>query len=426
MLNTSKKQLVDRPGWLILFAIVVLDSLLTYFGRNFTGLILPVNALLPLWLIIMILHSGIRPAIPPVSSISWLSIAVLGFLIGIMIIPENTLSFLFQIATALIAFVIGVAAARWNSNETKVVKLFLTIGGLYVLVCTVALLKLVPSILPLIVDVGNYQGRVVARPSVTIDQNFQIFYVFIPALVLALKFKLKSGGLALFFTVCAIFVLAQLQTRSGIILIANVVFLSLLASIFYPQLGRRKVIVLPIVVFILIVINLEQILYSSQEIIQRFSQQEMVTLHGRLYSAQYLFVNLLNPEFWLPYGEADFVSKTGDVPHFTATAFYLHGGILSLMAWVSIFMLPLITLTRMFFKGKLDGIAIMFFIAAITSFIAQLSLNAPYFEQIWLWAGAAIGTIKRLQEKKPDNNKEEKPEINKKNKLILRYKGTNQ
>jgi len=213
-----------------------------------------------------------------------------------------------------------------------------------------------------------------------------------------------SGSMALFFTVCAFFVLAKLQTRSGILLIANIVFLSLLAPLRYSELGRKKILILPVVVFLLIIVSLDRFLDASQEITQRFSQQRYNTLYGRLYSAQYMFENLLNPEFWLPYGEGDFLKKTGNIPHFTPTAFYLQGGLLSIIAWVAIFMTPLFTLGKMFLKGKLDEIAIMFFIGAITSFVAQLSLNAPYFEQTWLWAGAAIGTIKRLQDKARSNS----------------------
>ena len=119
-----------------------------------------------------------------------------------------------------------------------------------------------------------------------------------------------------------------------------------------------------------------------------------------MHQSQYMFENLLNPEFWLPKGEGDFLKKTGNLPHFTPTAFYLQGGLLAIIAWVAIFMKPLITLSRMFMKGKLDEVAIMIFIGAVTSFVAQLSLNAPYFEQTWLWAGAAIGVIKRLQDER--------------------------
>jgi len=398
--NISKNDSVQRTGWLVLFAIVVMDSLITYFGRNLAGIAFPINALLPLWLVIMIIRGGITPAIPPMPALIWGFIAILGFFIGIMIIPGNNFFLFFKIGTAFIAFFIGIAAGRWNSDENNFVKLFLVVGGLYVMVCTIAILKLVPSLLPIVNDVGNYQGNVVVRPSVTVDQNFQIFYVFMPALVLALRFKKMSGGLALFFTVCAVFVLAKLQTRSGTLLMANIIFLSLIAPLRFPQLGRKKVIVLPIVVLILVAVAFDQVMESSQEITQRFTQQRYNTLYGRLYSAQYMFENLLNPEFWLPKGEGDFLKKTGNLPHFTPTAFYLQGGLLAIIAWVAIFMKPLITLSRMFMKGKLDEVAIMIFIGAVTSFVAQLSLNAPYFEQTWLWAGAAIGVIKRLQDER--------------------------
>jgi hypothetical protein len=389
---------IESPGWLLLFAIVLMDSLGTYFGQNLVGVAIPVNALLPLWLLIMIVRVGVKQIIPPMLVVLWLTIAILGFLIGIMIIPEHDSFLLFKISTALVAFIIGFGSGRWNSDEGNFIKLFLVIGGGYVLICAIAVLKLAPSILPVVNDVGNYQGKVMVRPSVTIDQNFQIFYVFMPALVLVLRFKTVTSGLALFFTLGALLVLAKLQTRSGVLLIGNIVLLTLLAPLRFPELGRKKVIVLPIVILIFIALTSDQILESSQEITQRFTREERFnTILGRLHSAQYLFDNLLNSKFWMPHGEADYIKLTGNIPHFTPTAFYLHGGALALMAWVAIFAFPLFTLARMFLQRKLDNVAIMIFIGAITSFIAQLSLNAPYFEQTWLWAGAAIGVLNRQQ-----------------------------
>ncbi len=387
---------LQNPAWLFLFAVVALDSLFSYFGRNLAGIAFPVNSLLPLWLVIAVFKVGIKQLIPPLSSLIWVTAAVTGFLVGIVIIPGEHWFLLFKIGTAVTAFIIGVGTGRWNNDANQFIKLFLIVGGIYVAVCTVALLQLFPSILPVEKDIGNYQGNLIVRPSVTVDQNFQIFYVFMPALVLSMRFKKLSGGFALFFTICALFVLAKLQTRSGVILIANVVLFSLLAPLRFPHLGRRKIIALPVIILILLALSFDQVIESSEEITQRFSQQRFNTFYGRLYSAQYMFENLLNPEFWLPRGEAEFVRKTGNIPHFTPTAFYLQGGLLAIIAWVAIFMVPLLKMSRMFLKGRLDEAGVMIFIGSLTAFIAQLSLNAPYFEQTWLWAAAAIGTIKRL------------------------------
>ncbi len=402
MFKSTNKNLTAQTGWLILFCAVLLDSLVNYFVHNIAGHIIAINALLPFWFIIMIVKGGIKQATPPLSAAIWLTIAIFGFLSGINL--NSGFSLLTEMATASIAYAIGIGAGRWNNNASDFVRIFLIIGGAYVLVCTIAILHLAPTIMPITNDIGNYQGNIIIRPSVTIDQNFQIFYIFLPALVLSIRFKLFVSGLAILFSILIYFIMAKLQTRSGMLLMTNLVLLSLIAPLLYPKLGRKKVIIIPLAAIILISINIDNILSISQEFVQRITQENRFdTLKGRIYSAQYMFDNLLNVDFWIPRGEGGFIKKTGNLPHFTPTSFYLQGGLIAIVAWVAIFMHPLISMTRFFLNKKLDSAAIMIYFGGITSFIAQLTLNATFFEQIWLWAGAVTGTINRIQANRTTN-----------------------
>ena len=89
------------------------------------------------------------------------------------------------------------------------------------------------------------------------------------------------------------------------------------------------------------------------------------------------------------------------VPHSTITAAYIEGGILGLVGWVLLMIVPLVALGRRWLRGVTDDIANIALCGGTASLITQLSLNAPLHEHIWLWAGAVIGALARPEVEKP-------------------------
>ena len=181
------------------------------------------------------------------------------------------------------------------------------------------------------------------------------------------------------------------------LLLAILIGLCLVVPLKYKQLGCTKTFVIPLLGVLLFMLNMERILEASTGLIERFSEHRYNTLHGRIYSAQYLLERLLDPKWWIPQGYSDFLSSSKNIPHFNPAAFYLEGGILALIAWFFIFATPLARLAGQFFRGRMDSLAVMIFSGALVVFAAQLSLNVPFQEQVWLWAGAVIGTDQRIQ-----------------------------
>jgi hypothetical protein len=385
---------------LIAFAIVLFDSMFTYFLRPFFGVKeVPVNVILPIIVFLMIMLWGLTTINVRRHVRIALVIGFTGFLAGVVFLPEFNLFRIPTIVTALCAFFIGHFSARWSDNVDMYSKTFAIVGIVYLCICILALHNVYPRLFPIVNSIGYYWGTPIERPQITIDQNFQFFYLFPVILILALPFRLIRflagfGGL-----IGGLYVLNRLQTRSGFLILIGATVLCLLAPLFSEGLGRKKTIIIPLVILVLVLLSFDLILKVGQPIIFRFFEKDFNTLDARIVAFKYLLEHLFNPIWWFPHGNAQFRMMGGGLPHFTPTAFFLEAGIFGLYMWVIVFFSPLIYLTRMLLKGELDALATILLIGGISSFIGQLSLNAPLYEHVWLWAGAVLGTLDRQKEK---------------------------
>jgi hypothetical protein len=390
---------------MIAFVIVLLDSMMSYFLRPILGAKeVPVNAILPVVLLILLKNFGIKAfGISKHARIA-LIVGFTFFFLGIFFLPEFDLYRVATIATALSAFFIGYFAARWSDDAEIYAKAFLIIGGLYVCVCVLAIHSVFPSLFPVIKRVGYYFGIISVRPEITIDQNFQFFYIFPVVLVLALPFRLVRFIAGFVGLVCGFYVLNILQTRSGFLVMLGATVLCFLSPLFTKELGRKKTFILPFIILGLVLLNIELILQIGEPITERFFHRDYNTLEGRVMAIKYLFEHVTSPTWWFPHGNTHFKITVGggSLPHSTPTAMFLEAGLPGLYMWIVIIFIPLINLTRMLLKSELDALATILLIGAIASFMGQLSLNAPLYEHIWLWAGAALGTLERLRHPFPD------------------------
>lgn len=383
---------------LIAFAFVLFDSLFVYFLNSAAGISVPVNALLPILILIMIFNHGLKTLpFPPFVFILGLGMLYLSMLVGIITIPNVNITRFFPLTSTLCAFYIGFYVVQCSMSEKKLVNVFLFIGLLYSLTCVIALLKIFPPLFPIIETLSYKNGVLHIKPEITTDQNFQVFYLFPAILVLALPSRPIRFVLAGFCLVSGLFILSQLQTRSGTLVLMGVVICCCLAPLKVPSLGRVKVIVFPILMVVLIVLSMPVILDKGAGLIERFSSGNYTTFQGRILSVKYLFVHLFDPEWWIPQGNDKFLRLTGNVPHSNPTAFFLEGGLIGFVSWLWIFFLPLSLGFVRLMRNKLDNLGTVFLIGGLASFITQLSLNIPLYEQVWLWAGVTIGLLKRYR-----------------------------
>ena len=192
----------------------------------------------------------------------------------------------------------------------------------------------------------------------------------------------------------ALFTVVTLQTRSGTILLGLSFGLAVIYPVWMKSKGSVFRLLLVFTAFVLIVaIKLDDIQDIASGILDRFFNDDFHTFWGRVISATYLFEKIVNPVWWFPRGNSEFIALYKDVPHFNPTAVFLEGGIIALAAWVALVLLPLFKGVAAVLKKKTDGFEALIVVGAGITFVAGLTLNTPYYEHAWLWAGALLGGL---------------------------------
>jgi O-antigen ligase len=194
--------------------------------------------------------------------------------------------------------------------------------------------------------------------------------------------------------------LAGVQTRSGTLVYITVCLFALLMPLRIRHLGRGKVLVIPILMVLGALLALPIIIERGGILWARFTDQSYSTGEGRLNSFLYLFNRLADPIAWiLPQGNKEYLQMTGNVPHSTITAAFVEGGVFGLICWFMLMLIPVLQLLARLNRGKLDTTACLALLMCTGMLEMQLTLNAPFVDQFWLWGGAAAGTLTRLRYK---------------------------
>lgn len=385
---------------------VLLDSMFTYFANHWFGFLPPVNTLLIVILFIIVFTQGMHVILPPAHYFAVLVAGFFAFLAGKVLTGQIDVYRIGEVVLSFVAFFIAFFAFRWSDHVETYAKVFLYVSLTYVAVCVVALLKILPGVFPVVNAVWSDNGVPVLRPEITTDQNFQIFYLFPIALLLALPFRFVRSGLAILGAIGALFVLAKIQTRSGFLVFCGVALLVLLAPLWTKNLGRGKTVIMPILLTVVLILNHDVIMQVGDHLIARFTERTGAGLgsqmgQDRLESSLFGMQHLLNPDWWIPRGSQEFINRYGFLPHSTMTAVYLEGGLVGLLVWLIIFVFPLLALGLLLIKRKLDSLATLVLIGGLASLAIQMSLYVPFLKHTWLWAGAALGTLIRVRSATP-------------------------
>ena len=374
----------------------MLDSMFTYLLSNLLGVNLPVNAFIPVLILLSMIFTGIRIYIPPLRIIFYILIMMFGFFIGMIILKEvDAINQTKKIATAIIAFSVGYATIYNSQDEKQLTKYLTFIGTIYIVICSIAVLKILPSYFPIKNHIRSEGWSLIARPEVTTDQNFQIFYLVPAILGMAIANSIKKYFFYFLLLCGAALVLAKLQTRSGIIYIVFTLFMAWISPWLKGHFDFRKMVVIPAIFLVIAIIKIDAVISASELLISRFTNDDYHNAIGRIFSAEYLFINLFNPSHWLPYGQTAFLKAHGGIPHFNPTGVYLQGGIISLIGLILLQLIPTIKGGILFIKGQLDNISIVAFIGGASIFAISLSLNVVFHDQVWLWNGALIAALMR-------------------------------
>jgi len=375
----------------VLFALVVFDSLFTYLLSPYFGL-LPVTVIPAALYFIMLVRFG-KAVVPSFSVILWLVLAYLSFALGIFAIPEFGPSRLLTLSGAIVAFLAGYILFKYPPRPTRLSFFVMGLGGAYAIVGSLALLRVFPEVFPIGLS-GQWAlgGEVYQRPEITTDPNFQVFYVAPVLLGLVGVVGAKRFLIAAGLWILAAYTVAGVQSRSGALIFAAATTILLidvmrankryrgrLASLIFIASGILVLVLLPIVA------DVAELMYK------RLFEVGYRTGEGRLRSFLYLFEHLFEPGWWVPQGNSEFQSRSGGVaPHANVTAFFLEGGLGGLVFWIAVFLVPIYRLGVRWLRNELPVRARIAFFGALVMWVAQMSLNVPLWDQVWLWAGSAV------------------------------------
>jgi hypothetical protein len=370
------------------------DSLTNYFLRIVYRPV-PINALVPLFLLGALATNGIGYLVPKPKYLAAILLGVFGYVLAIVFAGENMWR-LMEIATAIAAFIVGYALFKHTTSEGAVIKLMLLLSLAYGITCLMSLHKYFPALFPVKTYLWSLNGKLIDRPEVTTNSNFEVLYLMSAIPLLSLPIKPTRLLLAFVATALAADTLIALQTRSGILVLIGLVLFATLVPIWQRQLGRSKILIIPVLGIIGILLALPILIKQGAAIWARFTEAGYATGEGRWQSFMYLFEKLPNPAWWIPRGNDEFIARTGDLPHSNITAHFVDGGMPGLVSWILLVPVPLYHLLKKFFKRRLDTVSCLVLQMGLGMFIIQMSLNIPFFDQIWLWTGAVAGTLDKL------------------------------
>ena len=196
----------------------------------------------------------------------------------------------------------------------------------------------------------------------------------------------------------ALYSLSQLQTRSGIILYAAAILLSVFGGARIKTINPFYILIIGFVAFFVVVYKMDAIYGMANYLIDRFVNDDYRNLQGRVKSASYVIDLFVNPIAWfLPQGLGVFERTFGGLPHSNYTALFLEGGMFTFVGFLALQLFPIFRVSLLFVKYRLDAVTIAALFGALVSLVGSLSLCVPYHEHIYLWMGALIGAELRLR-----------------------------
>lgn len=379
--------------WLtVAFLLIVADALIAY-ELKVLFRPLPILSIVPLFVLGYFCTNPVAMNLLRPKEIFFLVLAFTGYSIGIVTADGVTLLRLLEAAGAISAWLVGFWLFRSRKLTHRFFLIVLIITFVHSLVCIIAIADIAPRLFPTYDQIWSLNGTLIRRPSVTTDQNFQIFY-FLPAvgMVLVVKRNLISIG-ALLTSLIAFLVLCLIQTRSGILILIGSFISGLALIILGKNTPRFKAIVLVasgMAGVSFVIINEHDAILSA---LLRFTQTDYATAYGRLDGFVYFFQKVINPVWWIPQGNLEYIKRVGNAPHSNITAQLMDGGLFAVISWLVLVAIPSIILYFKLIGKSLNESVSFVAIVALGMLVSQMTLNVPLNDQVWLWGGAAYATL---------------------------------
>jgi len=412
--DRTKHTLIDWL-WTCIFILSFSDVVLSYFGQS-------INLPRP-WVLIIILFSiasifsfrdfsRIKPWILISSLLLFISL-----LLGTMIIdiPKSILSSNNEglttvktndIITLAAAFFIGaIWALRQNKNAYLATDVLLFVSAIHTAIIVIALLKVYPSLFP-IIDMPYFKnGIMISRPEITTDQTRQVLYLFVCLCVVFIHKSYIRLFISMAVSLAIIYIVLQVQSRWSAILFSLYIILAYMLAIYYKTQTKYTVIFLIVGGSITIVSNLNEISLLMQNLVWRFGQAGS-GYGGRLTSILYMFEKLADPGYWLPQGYASFYNTYKQAPHSFPTMIYLNAGFVGLVSYVIVAFTPIVILLVRVMNKSATGIDKICFFMSSYAFLLLMTQPVITHEIFWLIAGLAAGSVSRNSDNIPQSSPE--------------------
>lgn len=385
--------------WALLFGWAMSDTLILYLARPWFSM--PLNTFLPFLLGAVFLFTERGRILIPPSAVIWMSCIALGYGLAIAIDVEPFSISARNMVKTICVFIIGYYAVVRQNDYRVLGNVLLLVGGLHIVVCVLALLGVSKTYLPVSYLRGFVDGSPVNRAEITTDQNYQVYYLFPMLLGLAVfKERWRIVLMAVGF-IGALFIGSKLATRSGLILIVLTFSGALLIPWWYRLKGSTgRVILVAVILGGAFLYQLPALISATADIRLRMNAEQMTTFWGRVLSFTYLIEHLLHPDWWIPKGTDVFLKQYGSFPHSSPTMMYLQAGLLGLIGWVMLVIVPLMKGLRGIWLRQGGTFLAVIIFGGLISWLGAMTLPASFFEQAWLWAGATAGAAASLRAKR--------------------------
>lgn len=392
--------------WTLLFALAFSDVLISYLGNSLQLPLLPQPwrlIIIPFSLIILTsLHDIVKIK-------TWLLLCFSGLLLFLLLgyfiieVPTQTLTsnnvpfkiLPTDLLTMAIAFLIGsIWVMRKNVSAKLVTDVFLALATIHAVVCIFALLKLAPSVFPLIDAVYYSKGAPVSRPEITTDQTRQILYLFVCLCVVFTQKSLTRVTLALITTLMVIYIITKVQSRWSTVVFILFILIAYLMALYYRTLSMRSLLAGIAVGALVILWNIEEIVAFTGSLLWRFQQIDS-SYGGRMESILYLLEKLGDPAYWIPHGYNEFFQLYGSAPHSFPTMVYLNAGLPGLLFYLIFILTPLAILLNKVIRGTANKLERTGFFCGSFTFFLSITQPVINHEIFWLMAGVTAGVLSR-------------------------------
>ena len=325
----------------------------------------------------------------------YVSLSIGGFMGSGELIPT-----LMKNTSLVVSFLVGYACLRNCSNESRFFVTLAAVSITYTILCTIAVLKIAPAWFPVKGNINILGGELVQRYEITTDQNFQVLYILgSTTLILAAK-RLSHYVALVILTFMNFYVMSELQTRSGFIVLLLAIFLMTLTRLRRLGAARATLYFGGGLAFIITVgvLTSSELSEVFQKIILRFTDSDLHTLSARTEGVQLFLQFLANPKRWIFFEPNYFYDLNGFSPHFSPAVLIMQGGIFAVAGWFYVMPLPImIVVTRILLRGKgstLDGVV---GITALCALVVYMSAPIYGWDVVWLWGGATVGCLMRAR-----------------------------